>query len=131
MMQTWFRYEEVHYAPPIDEWDSPCGEGRIELRLFAFNVAKETPKGVRLDNGRFVRTSARKRYACPTQAEALESFISRKNRQRRILKAQLKSVDTAISLAVEEQKKVDNGISSEAFYNTIEVADIELAELYL
>jgi hypothetical protein len=58
--------------------------------------------GVQLDfygEKKFVLKDARKRFACPTPEEAMESFIARKKRQRGILKAQLVHVEEAIDIA--------------------------------
>lgn len=96
-MPVWYRYEDVRYAPPLDEWDEPAGDGRLEVMLYTFRVVKETSKGVRLDTGRFVLKEARKRYACPSEAEARESFIARKTRQIKILRKQLESAEQALA----------------------------------
>lgn len=75
-MRHWYRYHETWYEySGVRVW-----EQKLE-------VLKETPKGVWLDdwgNRRFVLRDARKRYACPTRQEALESFIARKRRQREL-----------------------------------------------
>ena len=81
-MNYWFRYE-VNY-------------GRIYLHHFL--VTKITPKGVRLENGRFILLSAHKRFACPTVEEARLSFIARKKRQLEILNSQLRSTNSALKL---------------------------------
>lgn len=99
MTAVWYRFEDKEYAAPLDEFDRPNGPGHTELRLFEFQVAKETPKGVRLSNGRLVLRDRRRRYACPTKTEALISFVERKRAQRRILQARLARVDRAIDLA--------------------------------
>lgn len=95
---TWFRLEERRYAPPLDEFDNPCGEGRLEVVLIEYQVQKETPKGVRLTGNRFVKRDARKRFACPTKEEAKESFEARKARQIRLLKSQICQAEHALSL---------------------------------
>jgi hypothetical protein len=48
---------------------------------------------------RFVRSTARKRYACASIAEAYESFLARKHAQARIYTNRLQQVDTAIKVA--------------------------------
>jgi hypothetical protein len=96
---TWFRFEDVVYASMLDEYDEPTGPGRLEVVRRSYRVVKHTPCGVQLDIGRFVKTAARKRYACPTEAEALESFLARKTRQLSILPAQASRVERAIALA--------------------------------
>lgn len=102
---VWYRYENFRWAAPLDEWDNPMGPGTPDIRLIECRVLKVTPKGVWLDTrfgDRFVRLNANKRYACPTKAEALESFIQRKRRQIRILSRQLEDAEIAIQLAKRE-----------------------------
>ena len=60
-------------------------------------VQKKTPCGVRLDCGRFVNNSHRKRWAYPTDEEARSAFLARKRRQALILKAQLDDVNVIMS----------------------------------
>lgn len=82
--------------------------------LERYPVIRETPKGVWLALGfgdrRFVLRTARKRWACPTEDEALESFKARKRRQCRILRAQLKHAATALA-QVENDRVEEGGIS--------------------
>lgn len=77
------------------------GEGRVSLSLYRFPIRKLTPCGAQIDvwgNRRFVNLGARKRYACPTEAEALESFRARKRRQIGILEHQLAEAKAALKL---------------------------------
>lgn len=97
MITYWYRYEDRRYASAYGD-----GPGEVRVVLQEFRVRKVTPKGVRLDNDRFVATAARKRFACPTKAEAMESFLARKKRQRAILSAQLRNVEKALKLAEAE-----------------------------
>lgn len=100
-----FRYEDIKYAPPLDEFENPIGEGRVAIRLYKFPVLKETPQGVWIDTGlekKWINLSARKKYACLTEEEAKESFIARKKRQIRILESQLNRAHSALSLAKNE-----------------------------
>lgn len=90
----YYRYEVQRFAPPVDEFDNVCGEGTCELALRAYLVAKETPKGVRLANGKFILTSAWKQWACPTIPEAWESFQRRKAKQISILSTRLRRAET-------------------------------------
>lgn len=84
----WYRIREVQgeYAPHVYVDEYP--------------VEKETPCGVWLDLGwgarRFVLHGARKRWACPTREEAKESFIARKQKHLRILRAQVECVERAL-----------------------------------
>jgi hypothetical protein len=73
-----------------------------DVGLQAFCVAKETPCGVWLDVycvRRFVLRESRKRFACPTEAEALESYVARKQSQVKILKSQLELAERRLSEA--------------------------------
>jgi len=96
---SWYRFEDVVYASMLNEYDEPTGPGRLEVVLRSYRVVKATPCGVWLDIGRFVKTAARKRFACPTEAEALESFVARKSRQLSILEAQAGRVERALGMA--------------------------------
>lgn len=74
----------------------------LNLHIREYRVLAHTPKGVWLDHfgqKRFVLTEARKKFACPTREEALESFRKRKQRQAKILRAQLRDVENYIVLA--------------------------------
>ena len=73
-MTYWYRYRDEYFR-----------EGDVRIFEQVLKVLKETPKGVWLNdsgNRRFVLRDARKRFACPTRQEALESFIARKRLQR-------------------------------------------------
>lgn len=102
-MELWFRYEDVQYAAPLDEFDRPCGTGQLLVELRKYEVLSHTAKGVwlRLRSGdkRFVLADARKQFACPTQELAKASFIARKQRQIRIYTARLNQAKKAISIA--------------------------------
>ena len=91
----YYRYHEVRYT-----------ESKLMLVKSEFLVIKETPTGVwiYIDGGmnkRFVKNNARKRFACSTEKEALESFYARKKRQIKILKRQLQEAETALTLTPE------------------------------
>ena len=96
---VWYRYEDVTYAAPLNEYDEPVGPGETRVHLREFTVLKHTPKGVQLDvygQRKFVLKDATKRYACPTKEEASDSFLARKRRQLAILKSQQDRVERAI-----------------------------------
>lgn len=89
-VRKFYRFQETRYSG-----------GVIMLRKSEFAVVKDTECGVWLDvygQRRFCRTDARKRFACPTEQEALESYHARKRRQVRILRAQLASAEAALTL---------------------------------
>lgn len=97
MIDKLYRYEDIRYAPPVDEFERPIGEGTLSVELRTYIVRKHTPCGVWID-GRFVNLKANKRFACPTMEEAKESFIARKKRQIRILSARLKDAQRALEI---------------------------------
>lgn len=121
MEETWFRFEDIQYAPSLDEWDDVIGgTGRLTIQVQCLPVAKHTPKGVRLCNGKFILREGRKRWACPTVQEALESFIARKQRQKNIHLATVRRAESAIAMVAnktlaEALKSVDNRLSVERF----------------
>jgi hypothetical protein len=84
---TWYRIED----------------GSAQNWLREFQVVKVTTCGVRLSDGfgmrRLVLDGSRKRYACPTREEAMESFIARKRRQLKILRTQIQRVERALASA--------------------------------
>jgi len=110
--EKWFRVEEISYASALDEYDNPIGTSRLELRVRQFDVKKVTPKGVWLDLGwgdaRFVRTNARKQYACPTLELAMESFKARKQRQIKLLTSQLQRAERALALGIAQAGAIPN-----------------------
>lgn len=114
----WYRYEEKHWAAPTDEYGDPIrGGGSTTLELIEFNVVRFTPKGAWISHPwlfepsyredgsykapgkRFQLRICRKRFACPTKKEALESLIARKTRQISIWQAQINQKEKAIQAA--------------------------------
>ena len=114
--EKWYRFDDVRYAPPPDEWGDSGGPGILEVRLREFPVVRHTPKGVwlertwmpygsnslRTDGLRFVLRDANKRFACPSVEEARESFIARKTRQIRIHEARTAQAKDAIRIINKE-----------------------------
>jgi hypothetical protein len=102
MTDFWYRYEDVQYAAPLDEFERPDGIGQLTVELRKFEVISHTPKGLwlRVFNGdkRFVLIGARKKFACPTLALAKESFIARKMRQASIYLARANQAKRAIAV---------------------------------
>lgn len=110
-MPVWYRYEDVHYAAPADEFGDSLGHGSCEVRLREFEVLRTTPKGVWLSMAlgefriisepleRFVLRDARRRFACPTKEEAMESYKARKRAQIRIYKARAARAERALNAA--------------------------------
>ena len=96
--EIWFRYEDVMYPAPLDEWGCPIGAPRLAVELRTFRVVKHTPCGVRLDTGRFVKISEGKMFAHPTKDAAKTSFVARKTRQARIYESRANVAHRAISM---------------------------------
>lgn len=95
----WYRYDDVQYAAPLDEWGEPQGAGEVKVHCTEYPVVRYTLKGAWLDVGphlRWVGREARKRFACPTREEAMASFVARKKAQKRILLGQLRRVEKAL-----------------------------------
>lgn len=92
--EVWYRY---YYS---------SSEDRVRVLLEEFQVLRQTQKGVWIalypgHTGKFVLRDATKRYACPTKEEALTSFIARKTKQLRIMRACIRDVECAVKLAKE------------------------------
>ena len=96
--EYWYRYEDVVYAAPLDEYDRPSGSRRLSVELRKYAVVKHTPCGVRLDLGCFVSKTSRKRFAHATLEEARESFIARKERQASIHQLRVDRAENAIRI---------------------------------
>ena len=94
----WFRYEDVQYAPPLNEYDEWAGPGRLAVELRTYRVVKVTPCGVRLDTGRFVNAQRHKMFAHPTREAAAEAFKARKRRQASIYEARANRARKAICI---------------------------------
>lgn len=70
-------------------------DGQTEPYIVAYHVISHTLRGVWINDGRarFIKDGTRKKFACPTIEQALESYIARKKRHYKILKAQLDKVE--------------------------------------
>lgn len=100
--EVWYRYRAQSYASADEDDRVFVSSPRLELDTYP--VISHTPKGVWLDEygtKRFVLASARKRFACPSEPEARASFVARKERQIRILEAQIANAREALRLAEE------------------------------
>jgi len=102
-MEVMYRYYDVQYASPLNEYDEHTGPGKVAIELMTFDIIKYTKCGVRIDDytdkGKFINLNSRKKFACATKEEALESFIHRKERQMVIYKSQLRQATQALELA--------------------------------
>lgn len=103
---VYYRYDDVSSSGGcVDEYGEWVrGISYTTVVLTTYPVIKKTPKGAWLSNGKFVLDGSGKRGAHATKELALESFVARKKRQRRILKAQLSRIKTALIIA---EKGVD------------------------
>lgn len=110
--EFWYRYEFTPAHRLGDSWLIRVEGG--EMRLDRYMVLKHTPKGVWIskhpwgywcphEGKRFVLKDSHKKFACATEADALESFIQRKRRQRSILRGQLDDADAAWRMGKELQ----------------------------
>src|SRR3954471_1481851 len=94
------------------------GEAKIipdpHLILRLLYLVKETPKGYWIAMGdpnrlhvafkKWVSKTAKKRYAYPTEEEALNSFILKKKRQIKILKYMLARAQADLSIGIEHKE---------------------------
>lgn len=112
-----YRYDESTISRGLDQWEDPLPGYVLKLHLEQFEILKRTPKGAWIrrykfklfgssKNKRFVLLTARKKFACPTKDEALESFKARKRRQIEILEHRLKKAKLALELAEERNFEV-------------------------
>lgn len=92
-----WRCEARRYSVVIDPEADIFGVTDSELEMRWYYVQRRTPKGAWLAN-RFVLLTARKRWACNTEQEALESFKARKARQIKILTTQLSRAKADLAL---------------------------------
>ncbi len=110
-----YRYYDVQFSAGCDESGNDLGPGRVGVYLQEFPVVKETKCGawiltaycfgdveVSVKDCKFVNLKANKKFACLTLEEAKESFIARKKRQVRLLKAQIIRAEKAL-LEIEKE----------------------------
>lgn len=101
-IDTVYRYKEQRYASLYDEFNQSYYRGEVTLRCLEFRVLKRTHCGVWIDEygtRRFVNLNARRKFASASKADALLSFIARKNRQISILSAQRADAEDACAKA--------------------------------
>lgn len=86
-----------------DGWGRRVGKPKVELRMEAYPVIRETPKGVWINvfpgKDRFIIHGAHKRYAYPTMEEARVSFVRRKQKQLEYLARTIEEATLALSAA--------------------------------
>lgn len=118
MTEYRYRYEETWYAPGVDEDGSIIrGSSSVTIHLYRYRVIKHTRCGVWIDrypvfsslpvppglkpnrkDHRFINERARKRYAWPSKELAMSSYLARKARHLKILKAQARRVSHLFEL---------------------------------
>lgn len=94
-----WRCEARRYSVVIDPEAEVYGTSAPRLEMTWWSIKRRTPKGARLNVGTFVNLTAVKRWACNTQAEALESFKARKRKQISILSYRLREAEGDLALA--------------------------------
>ena len=96
--EVMYRYETGHFIEPLfpDEDGEPIPPSE-------YTVLRHTPQGKWVGIGargeRFVLNNSKKRFAHETKEAALESFIYRKKKQLKILRAQIDRVEEALRAA--------------------------------
>lgn len=101
-----YRFEARRYtSSTVTEWGGEEWHtvGPL-LTIRRFRIIKRTPQGawireLPIGERRFVLLTARKKFACSTREEALESFIARKRAHVRHAKARLHSAERELALA--------------------------------
>jgi len=91
--ERFYRFENVRYTTGV----------RVHLQ--EYTLIKETPCGYWIKpvwdyddyHKKWVSKTARKRFAYPTQEEAITSFMARKRRQIQIIESQLIDARSALS----------------------------------
>ena len=93
--ETWWSAEDKRYAnyDPWAEFEQPPGS-HLVIHLWPHRVIKHTPKGVWLTDEpfglqRFLCHNWYKQWASPTQKEALQHLIARKQKHVRMSEARL------------------------------------------
>lgn len=100
---------------------SGTSTNHVELLTLELPVVSRTPKGwwvVNSGHRRFVLADARKKYACTTEKEAIQSFAARKRRQIKIINAQLKVAKEFLALA--EAKLAESNVGAARYRLPVE-----------
>lgn len=94
-----YRYVDSR-CPHLDEWDN-LSHTTSHIYLKTYEITSTTPCGYNINMygmRKWVSNSSKKRFAYPTIEEAWKSFRIRKARQQKILKEQLKQVESVLAL---------------------------------
>lgn len=103
--ECWYRCVDYTEGSRIQTGGPLPGVGQTVVELRKLKVAKHTPKGVRLfldkygSDTRVVLHSTHKKFAHDNPADAVNDFITRKNRQLWILRNQVRQATDALALA--------------------------------
>lgn len=111
--EYFYRYYNQNCSNGVDQFDNPYPGHTVTIGVLRFPVIRYTPKGVWLEtfNGnRFVLLTAYKKFACPTKEEALQSFISRKNREYTLYRNRMEDIERALELAGREKRKLTDSL---------------------
>ncbi len=97
--KKFYRYNAWHYC-----------DGCSDINAEVFYLHKETKCGYWIvpqygSEKRWVSSTATKRYAYPTKAEALVNFVARKRCEINILENRMRLSKRALSVAIEKQKE--------------------------
>lgn len=100
-----WRCEARTYSVILDAEAEKYGVSDPQLEMTWYPIQRRTPQGAWIE-GRFVRLTAVKRWACPTEREALEEFIRRKRLHVGFLEDKLRKVEFALQLANHHLSKI-------------------------
>lgn len=104
-MDVLWRCVDKRYAYVVDAERDEWGVTDPRLEMVWYEVRRRTPQGAWIDDPteastlRFVRLTARKRFATETEREAVESLLARRVRQESIYAARAKSAAAVVRLA--------------------------------
>lgn len=104
----WYRYEDRTYSGCyLDQYDGEHYYTTTDIEITRYKVVRVTPKGVQLAGSgysakhpRFQLFTARKRFACATEKEALESYKRRKLKQAAIYEGRAKKAHECLQRAL-------------------------------
>jgi hypothetical protein len=89
----------------------------VRVEKYEFELIRETPKGYWICpsshywdefDKKWISKTSIKRYAYPTEEQALENFIKRKERQKAFLQAKIDDINDALELANGGLERVNN-----------------------
>ena len=106
-----FRYEEYQVGMQ-DEYGNTL-HSYTKLNLLRYEIIKHTKKGAWIkyfankSGKKFINFDWKKRFACRTKKEALESFKFRKKRQIRIIKSRLRIAESALKICERKLESED------------------------